>query len=161
MAEAEAQLRDRLKSIVETEGTAVVEPSCLSDDPVPVLETAFRGACEPLPRSVPLQSEAPAKAMPKQWLLVLAGLVVGLILATVGFLACRKRPSGRRSTRRQARRPEAEEEEEEDDLEEDEEEVRPPVRVNTKPPAEARRPSPRMATRSDAETEEDPMFQPL
>ena len=161
MVEAEAQLRDRLKSIVEQEGSAVVEPSCLSDECAPVLESAFRSACEPVKilSKQPFQEAAPTRA-PKGWVLIAAGIAVGLILAVVFFLTCRKRPSDeKRSGRRQARRQSAkedepEEEEEEDDL---------PVIAKTKPNPEVRRPSPRRAARSKTETdeEEDPMFQPL
>ena len=166
MAEAEAQLRDRLKSIVETEGSAVVEPSCLSDDSALVLESAFRSACEPvkiLSKQSFHEATAPTRASPKGWMLIAAGVAVGLILVVVFFLTCRKskRPSedGKRTGRRQARRQRVEE----DELEEEEEEEALPVIAKTKPTPEAHRPSPRRAARSKTETdeEEDPMFQPL
>ena len=156
MAEVETQLRDRLKSIVEQEGSAVVEPSCLSDDScAPVLESAFRSACE---SKQDFQKAAPTRA-PKGWMLIAAGVAVGLILAVVVFLTCRKRPSeDKRSGRRQARRQSVEEEEEQE-----EEEDTLPVIAKNKPTPEVRRPSPRRAARSKTETdeEEDPMFQPL
>lgn len=163
MTEGEAQLRDRLKSIVETEGSAVVEPSCLSDDSSPVLESAFRSACGPVTITKPFYDAPSARSMPKGWMLIAAGIAVGLVLAVVFFLTCRKRPSGdggRRSGRRQARRPKVDDE----DLEEDEEEEDAlPVIATTKPLPEVRRPTPRRAARSKAESdeEEDPMFQPL
>ena len=163
MAEAETQLRDRLKSIVEQEGSAVVEPSCLSDDScAPVLENAFRSACEPVKimSKQDFQKAAPTRA-PKGWMLIAAGVAIGLILAVVVFLTCRKRPStDKRSGRRQARRQSVEEDELE---EEEEEEDALPVIAKNKPTPEVRRPAPRRAARSKTETdeEEDPMFQPL
>lgn len=168
--EAEAQLRDRLKSIVETEGSAIVEPACLSDESVPVLDSAFRGACDPSRIVTPpilAPESAPKRAMPKGWVLILAGVAVGLILATVCFLTCRRRPvedTSKRSGRRQGGRPSARRAEEESDDELDDEDDEPlPTIAKAKPSAEAHRPSPKRATRARTETEEgeDPMFQPL
>lgn len=168
--EAEAQLRDRLKSIVETEGSTVVEPACLSDESLPVLESAFRGACDPsrIVRPPTLDPEsAPKWVAPKGWMFILAGIAVGVILAIVCFLTCRKRPvedANKRSGRREGGRPSARrvEEDSDDELEDEDDEPLPAI-AKAKPSAEAHRPSPKRATRARTETEEDedPMFQPL
>lgn len=183
--EAEEQLRERLKAIVDKEGSTLVEPSCLSGEcaalpPLPSAAAApaalFDAPTPPVYRGVsacdyPLVARtppAPASA-PKGWVLLLAGAVVGLILAAVCYLVC-KRPSAPTGTRRSGRRQakgvvdrdgDSETSDVSDDEEEDDGEI--PTIVKSDPPADARRPVAKRAARGVAKRrdDDDPMFQPL
>ena len=85
MDAGEAELAQRLKSIVETEGSTTVQPDCLADGPAPLLESSFRGSHLARPCAPPKLSPAP-----KGWWFLLIGLIVGLVIAAVVFLLCRK-----------------------------------------------------------------------
>lgn len=179
MDEAVEQFQERLHTVIETEGATVVEPASLS---IPMSEDTFRGStpimAAPMLTPIVTKEALPSsnqQRQPKGWLLLLAGAIVGLVLATLIYLCCRGKPEGgqARSGRRHATRSVASEEYSDDDEEEDteaaEEAERPPVIVATKPTTAARRPAAKRAARAtttgrggEAERgNDDPMFQPL
>lgn len=152
-----------MKTIVEDAGSSVVEPACLAPavpaPAVPAPATPAPSAGFSLESTFGRAHATPHLPQPRKsnsMVLLAAGVLVGLLLAAVGYFLCqggtRKPPRPRKASQTATREEDSDDEPE--DCGRD-----PPVIARTEPPPEARRP---VATRRVAEDDaDDPMFQPL